>query len=114
MSQTELLPCPFCGWQPPADLSDVLYPSGTYRRVDERHGFAHYVSMNQSKAGDTPCWDMHCTTNMGGCGAQISADSEAEAIAAWNRRPSVIQPTGGKTDEDGVKGTVNDQPEKTK
>lgn len=82
----KLKPCPFCGWEPPADLSDVLYPTGTYRRVEERHGYVHYVSHNQSREGDTPCWAMHCTTNMGGCGASIDADSEAEAIAAWNRR----------------------------
>jgi hypothetical protein len=88
MPQTtdHLKPCPFCGWQPPADLSDVLYPSGTYRRWDERNQFHHYVSHNQSRQGDTPCWEMNCTANMGGCGASISADSEEEAVAAWNRR----------------------------
>lgn len=83
-----LKPCPFCGWEPPADLSDVLYPTGTYRRVEQRHGYAHYVSHNQSRKGDTQCWGMNCTACMGGCGASISADSEGEAIAAWNRRAS--------------------------
>jgi hypothetical protein len=83
-----LLPCPFCGWAPPSDLSDVLYPSGTYRRWSERHHVHHYVSHNQSMKGDTPCWEMNCTANMGGCGASISADSKDEAVAAWNRRAS--------------------------
>jgi len=33
MNQIKLLPCPFCGMQPPEnDLIDTLYPSGTYFR----------------------------------------------------------------------------------
>jgi len=89
----ELLPCPFCGMSAPDDLIDTLYPSGTYRRYDIR-GFHHYVSMKDRKAGDEPCWEMNCTENMGGCGAEMHANSRAEVIAKWNTRAAAsIGPT---------------------
>lgn len=37
----ELLPCPFCGRKVDDDLSDTLYPSGTYWR--EEDGLRHYI-----------------------------------------------------------------------
>jgi PHP family Zn ribbon phosphoesterase len=30
---------------------------------------------------------MHCPTQAGGCGAEITADSREEAMEAWDRRP---------------------------
>lgn len=81
----ELLPCPFCGMRPPADLIDTLYPSGTWWR-DLGDGERSYHSYKDHKKGDQPCISMHCTENMGGCGAEITADTEPEVIAKWNRR----------------------------
>lgn len=84
-----LKPCPFCNMQPPDDLSDTLYPTGTYwRELNEEglEGLRHYFGRGQAKEGDGQCWTMHCTTNMGGCGAQISGDTREQAIAAWNTR----------------------------
>lgn len=102
----ELEACPFCGWNPPADLSDVLYPNGSYRRYNERHGVYHYVSHNQSRKGDEPCWSMHCTSNMGGCGAEISADTQKAAIAAWNRRPPTIPADVGRRAMEALEGLL--------
>jgi hypothetical protein len=85
-----LLPCPFCGRPVDDDLSDTLYQSGTYWREDE--GFRHYISRRERRDGDQPCWSMHCVSNGGGCGAQITADSEPEVRAAWNRRAAQAEP----------------------
>ena len=79
----ELLPCPFCGMKPPQDLIDTLYPSGRWREDD---GLRHYLLPSDEREGHGQTWGMHCTQNIGGCGARISGDSKAEAIAAWNRR----------------------------
>jgi hypothetical protein len=95
-----LEPCPFCGWQPPYDdedsMLDVMYPTGIYWREEKSFvpgpftGMLRrkYVRRDERKDADTPCIGMHCTENMGGCGAQIVRDSREEAAAAWNRRPS--------------------------
>lgn len=86
----KLKPCPFCGMHPPEDLIDTLYPTGTaWRELTEEglEGLRHYFSYRDMKEGDGRCFAMHCAQNMGGCGAQIVGDSEAEAIMAWNRRP---------------------------
>lgn len=88
----ELLPCPFCGHKPPADLADTLYPSGTYWR--EEDGLRHYVGHRERMDGDNPCWTMHCKVSDWGCGAKITADSEEEVIAAWNRRAAIQQAAG--------------------
>lgn len=76
--------CPFCGMRPPTDLIDTLYPTGKWREDD---GMRHYMSIGADEEAHGHCWTMHCTVSGGGCGAQISGDSEELAIAAWNRRP---------------------------
>jgi len=87
MSQnTKLLPCPFCGYKPPEDLSDTLYPSGSYRRWMPDIGSHGYIGHRNREPGDEPCWAMHCTESMGGCGAQINGDTMDEAINKWNTR----------------------------
>ncbi len=85
MTQTNLLPCPFCGWKPAADdLDDVLYPSGTVWRVTD--GRRHYVHYTERKDGDQFCWVITCNDSMGGCDASIHGDSKQETIDKWNRR----------------------------
>lgn len=79
------LPCPFCGMRPPDDLIDTLYPSGPWWRQDGDGHRSYHLHRNRAP-GDQPCVTMHCTENMGGCGAEITADTEAEVIAKWNRR----------------------------
>ena len=46
---------------------------------------------------------MHCTECNGGCGAEITADTEAEVIAKWNRRAAALScaPTGVMMIEEG-------------
>lgn len=86
-STVHLKPCPFCGFQLPADegdgLIDVLYPSGRWR---EDAGFRHYLLPGDKREGHGEVWHIGCTQNMGGCGASLMADSRDEAKAAWNRR----------------------------
>ncbi len=84
-----LKPCPFCGRAVDDDLRDTLYPSGVYRR-----GELEYVSHRDRQEGDTPCWTMHCVAHEGGCGAEVSGDTEAEVRAAWNRRTPPTPPEG--------------------
>jgi len=81
--------CPFCGRKTPDDLEDTLYPSGGYWR--ETDGMRHYVSHRERKPGDSQCWTMHCGVGGWRCGAQITADTREEAIAAWNRRAAIQQ-----------------------
>lgn len=93
----DLLPCPFCGYKPPKDLSDTLYPSGIYRRFEPEIGFTSFIGRRDRLPTDEPCWAMHCTENMGGCGAQINGNTRDEAIAAWNTRApqQPVQPADG-------------------
>lgn len=89
MSSIKLLSCPFCGMEPPDDLIDTLYPSGTFWRDNLRPNgktIRSYHGRDAIKEGDGKCWTMHCTENMGGCGAEISGDSKQEAVNRWNRR----------------------------
>jgi hypothetical protein len=80
---SELKTCPFCGMKPPADLIDTLYPTGKWREDD---GVRRYMPIGANEDAHGHVWKMHCTANMGGCGAQIAGDSREEAIASWNRR----------------------------
>lgn len=82
----KLLPCPFCGMRPDLEDPDTLYPSGTVWRKTEGDEWRSYHNWKDRQEGDGICYAMHCPTQSGGCGADITADSRAEAIAAWNRR----------------------------
>lgn len=82
----DLLPCPFCGKKPDWDDMDMLYPSGTLWVYNEEFEMRTYHRMNNRKEGDNFCYVMHCTCNVGGCGAEIHGDSKEETIEKWNRR----------------------------
>lgn len=87
-----LKPCPFCGWEPPTydpdSMLDVLHKSGVWWGYSNISGFQIKTYRNHSnrRKDDNPCWTINCTSNMGGCGARVEADSEEEVIAIWNRR----------------------------
>jgi hypothetical protein len=81
-----LLPCPFCGRPVDENLEDTLYPSGVYWRFDPKIQRRTYHSRREQQPGDHDCMEMNCTETNGGCGARITADSEEEVIAKWNRR----------------------------
>ena len=86
-SLSDLLSCPFCAHMPDLSEPDTLYPTGVFW-VDTNEfgrsyfGRTHVLMKNNPKA----CWGMHCVENLGGCGAQVTADSKEEAIAKWQRR----------------------------
>ena len=62
------LPCPFCGNDlNKQDILDTVYPAS-----EGRFGYK--------------LWQVVCQGNAGGCDASILADSEEDAIKAWNKR----------------------------
>ena len=97
----EPLPCPFCGNKVDLEDYDTLYPSGVFWREDKELGMRTYHSRKNSLPSDKQCYAMHCPVPSGGCGAQVSGDSEAEAVAAWNRRSNAdvtgLAPEGDKS-----------------
>lgn len=81
--------------EPEDDLIDTLYRSGIMWRDHVRPdgtAMRSYHGRDAAKEGDGWCWTMHCTQNLGGCGAEIGGDSEQEAIDRWNRRPDQGNP----------------------
>lgn len=64
----ELLPCPFCGFQPQIDDDDCIYPATRDRKV----------------------WQIVCYETGGGCSAHILGSSPEDCIAKWNRRRSYL------------------------
>ncbi len=82
----EALPCPFCGKAVDFEDDDTLHPSGT-GWYDDGEGLRTYHRYD-AVPKEQWCWDMNCPTPAGGCGANVSGDSKAEALAKWNRRAS--------------------------
>lgn len=79
----KLLPCPFCGKQGSLEDPDTLYPTAHWREDEE---IRHYFGLRDGRQHHGEVWTMHCPQPAGGCGAQISGDSEDEAVDNWNRR----------------------------
>jgi sarcosine oxidase delta subunit len=74
--------CPFCGSEIDIEDSDNFHPSMVAWKTTE-HGRA-YVYFRDEHEGQ--CWEVHCCTHYGGCGASITADTKEETIAKWNKR----------------------------
>lgn len=79
---SKLLPCPFCGSALDDADHDTLHKSHIAWKY--AHGHRKYVRYNEPCDGH--CYEVHCPTTYGGCGATITADSIEEVIAAWNKR----------------------------
>ena len=76
---TELKPCPFCGESVRDDEQELCLDS--------------FLQMSE-KAG--PLFYLECF----GCGIETRwFPTEAEAIAAWNRRAAVVEEIKGESDE---------------
>lgn len=70
VNMSELLPCPFCGFEPSMFDSDCIYP----------------VTKATDKLGNYRVYGLHCYTSGGGCSAQILGDSRDDCIDKWNTR----------------------------
>jgi hypothetical protein len=81
------LPCPFCGRTPELDNPDTLYPSGTGWKPVQGELYRSYVNFREVPK-EQWCYSMNCCECCGGCGAEISGDSELDAVTKWNRRPT--------------------------
>lgn len=84
-----LKPCPFCGMQSDTEDEDTLYPSGTGWReglFGSGEVLRQYLSRTDWYRWQGTCYEINCSTNYGGCGANISGDSKEEVINKWNRR----------------------------
>lgn len=80
----ELKPCPFCGTQLYVS-PECVRQSGVFWR--ERHdGMHHYVKAADATVHDTPCYMAQCNPVIGGCGAEMHADSLDAVIEGWNTR----------------------------
>ena len=79
---SDLLPCPFCGMELDDADADIFHMSAIAWKM--KNGHKYYVRYNEINDGN--CYEVHCPTHYGGCGATISGDSQYEAITAWNKR----------------------------
>ena len=88
----QLSDCPFCGNELDCEDSDTLHKSTTAWREDPYgppgQTLRHYVRYNDPRGIHGRCYEVHCNTIYGGCGAQISGDSLEETILKWNTRTS--------------------------
>lgn len=74
--------CPFCGMYNNLDI-DTLYPNGTAWK--QAVGYSHYVQ-REGQPKENWCYKVICNESYGGCGAEMSGDSEEEAVEKWNKR----------------------------
>ena len=65
----------------------TLHPNGIYWVEHDDIGRSYFGRKHQYYAGvPTECWDVNCLEEAGGCGARITGDDKADAIAKWQRR----------------------------
>lgn len=76
-------PCPFCSHPVDIDDPDTLYPNGT--GWIEKGNFRVYRNLREVPK-EQWCYTFHCVVSSGGCGAEVSADTQEEAIRKWERR----------------------------
>ena len=88
-----LKPCPFCKKEMDATDPDTLHRSGTIwkTRGESRREYVSFRTQMTFPEKDMNdymgwCYEINCRTSSGGCGANISGDSQEEVINKWNRR----------------------------
>lgn len=76
--------CPFCGKEVDLDDPDTLYPNGSGWKI-RHNGMISYHSYREVPP-EQWCYSIHCPTTAGGCGAEISGNSQQECMDKWNNR----------------------------
>lgn len=74
-------PCPFCGHAVDFKNPDTLYPNGRGWKIQPNGMKTYNYFLDVPK--EQWCWSMHCAS---GCGIELPADSEQEAVDKWNTR----------------------------
>lgn len=80
----ELKPCPFCGKAVDITDPDTLHPNGTGWKVHDDGNISYHPAWDLPR--DQWCWSLHCDATTGGCGVEMSADTQQTVINKWNRR----------------------------
>lgn len=84
----KLKPCPLCGYDLSDNPDDSFHPSGSYMRYDKTNDLYHYVGRQNRKPEDLPLYILCCPVSSGGCGLELTVESEEDALFKWNRRSS--------------------------
>lgn len=79
------LACPFCNKPVALDDPDTLYPSGIGWKFDDDLQRRTYHNFREVPP-EQWCYTLHCVGQAGGCGAEMHADTKADALAKWNKR----------------------------
>lgn len=82
----KLTACPFCGRVNDTSDPEVLHPTGTCWRELPDEAIRAYERINTTTPRENWCWSLNCDATAGGCGAQLTGDSESEVIEKWQRR----------------------------
>ncbi len=74
MNLPNILPCPFCGFQPNVNDGDCIYPAtrAEYNEVTDSMEYTIY--------------ELNCVELSGGCGASMLGGSPEHCINKWNTR----------------------------
>jgi hypothetical protein len=77
--------CPFCGRVIDITDLDTLYPDGVGWQYDDATGSTSYCDFREVDDAFW-CYVLVCNPALGGCGAEMHADTRSQVIERWNCR----------------------------